>query len=125
MLLSRHPRNMGANSFLYTQLSHSTKNGEMVVGVQGPHDEMIQRHNSYLESFITFLTLMSFSSIPVRLSGGHFSGRETAGSSARLCARLDLEDGGQNPALKVSDLPAEGKEEPVTCSGYCYAIALP
>lgn len=32
---------------------------------------------------------------------------------------------GQDPALVMSSLPAEGKEEPVTCGGYSYAIALP
>lgn len=31
----------------------------------------------------------------------------------------------QDPALVTSSLPTKGKEEPVTCGGYSYAIALP
>lgn len=93
------------------------KNGETVVGVRGIHDEMIQRHNSHSRSFITFLTLMSYSSPWWERNSWKFS--------TLMC---EAQRGGwwtQDPALVMSILPTEGKEEPVTCGGYSYAIALP
>lgn len=63
---------------------------------------MIRRHNSDLRSFITFLTLMNYFSLPIWSSSGIFGGREGARLHLkRMVVRI--------PALVVSNLSAEEK----------------